>query len=239
MALRGLLLRHAVHCAQAPDEISGIDRDYFAGREELRQRVKGDAIVGTIEDRGEHDAVGDVKVGVAGGEAAAFEDYGLRHGQFDHGELLAILIAGSLQAAQVSAQGGVVHIFGVGLDHSDDRALPDEARKIVDVAVSVVAEDAASQPNGVRRAEVVGEGLLVVNPGHVGIALLLFAKQAFFGGEDCAFTIDVDRAAFQHDALAQRLRADFLCMGDFAHEAANLFIEPPVGVFGPSVKPEL
>src|SRR5579859_118189 len=29
----GLLLQHAVHCAQAPDEISGIDRDNFSSRE--------------------------------------------------------------------------------------------------------------------------------------------------------------------------------------------------------------
>jgi len=181
-----------VHRSQAPNEVSGIDGNDFAGREELRQRIESDPIVGTIEDRGEHDSVGNVKVGVAGWQAAAFEDYGLRHGHFDHGELLPILITGSLQAAQVGAQGSVIHVFGVGLDHGDDRALPDEARKIVDVAVSVVAEDAASQPNGVRRAEIVGKGLLVVNPRHVGIALLLFAEQAFFRGQDRACTIDVD-----------------------------------------------
>ncbi len=39
-SLRWLLLRHAVHRAQAPDEISGIDREDLALREQLRQRVE-------------------------------------------------------------------------------------------------------------------------------------------------------------------------------------------------------
>ena len=71
-----LLLGHAVHCAQAPDEISGIDGDDLAGGKQVRQRVKRDAVVGAIEDRREHDSVRDVEVGVAGGKATAFEDTG-------------------------------------------------------------------------------------------------------------------------------------------------------------------
>ena len=36
---RGLLLGHAVHRAQSPNEVSRVDGDDFAGGEELRERV--------------------------------------------------------------------------------------------------------------------------------------------------------------------------------------------------------
>ena len=82
------------------------------------------------------------------------------------------------------------------------------------MAVGVVAEDAASEPDGVRRAEVVGKRFFVVHARHVRIALLHFAQQAFFGGEDGAGAVDVDGAAFEDDALAERsLGTDFSSAG--------------------------
>ena len=68
------------------------------------------------------------------------------------------------------------------------------------MAVRVVAEDAAAEPDGVWRAEVFGEDFFVVFARHAGIALLHFAEQAFFGGEDGAASVDVDGAAFEDDA---------------------------------------
>jgi hypothetical protein len=65
--LRGLLLRHAVHCAKAPYEITGIDRYDLAGRKDFRQRVECDPIVGAIEDWHEHDSIRNVEIRVTGG----------------------------------------------------------------------------------------------------------------------------------------------------------------------------
>jgi hypothetical protein len=47
----GLLLGHAVHGAEAPDQVSGVDGHYLAGGEELSQSVEGDAVVRVVEDR--------------------------------------------------------------------------------------------------------------------------------------------------------------------------------------------
>ena len=94
----------------------------------------------------------------------------------------------------------MIHVSRIIFDHGDDRIGSDEAGEVVDVAVRVVAEDAAAEPDRVRRAEVVGENFFVVFARHAGVALLHLAEQAFFGGEDGAASVDVDGAAFEHDA---------------------------------------
>ncbi len=72
--LRGLLLGQAVEGAEAPDEVDGVDADDFAGGEAAGDGVEGVAVVGVVEGGDEDEVVGDVEVGVAGGEALAFED---------------------------------------------------------------------------------------------------------------------------------------------------------------------
>jgi hypothetical protein len=86
----GLLLGHAMECAEAPDEVDGVDADDLAAGEEFGERVESDAVVGIVEGGDEDEAVGDVEVGVAGREALAAKDDGARHGQVDDGELLAL-----------------------------------------------------------------------------------------------------------------------------------------------------
>src|ERR1700683_4866927 len=91
-----LLLGHAVHRAQAPDEIAGVDGDNLASGEKLSECVESDAVIGEIEDRRQHDSVGDIEIRIAGRQAAAFEDHRLGHGQFDDRQLFAVLIARAL-----------------------------------------------------------------------------------------------------------------------------------------------
>src|SRR4029077_4386814 len=100
-ALRGLLLRHAMHSAKTPYEISRVDGDDFALRKKLRQGVQRDTVVGTIENRRENDSVSNVEISVACGKSAAFEDNRLRHGDLYNIERPAVLIASGLQAAEV------------------------------------------------------------------------------------------------------------------------------------------
>ena len=90
-----------------------------------------------------------------------------------------------------------------------------------------------------RGAEVIGEGLFVMDACHVRIALLLFAQQAFFRREDGAGAVDVDRAAFENDASADRFRANLGGVGSLGHQAADFFVVAPVGVLGPRVEAEL
>ena len=116
--------------------------------------------------------VGDVEVGVAGGEALAFEDDGRRHGEGDDLEGLGLTFAGgadvvaeAAEAVEVFGEGEVVLVGGVGLDAGEDGVFGDEAGDVVDVAVGVVAGAAAVQPEGLVDAEVVVEGLLEVGAG--------------------------------------------------------------------------
>ena len=194
-----LLLCHAVHRAQAPDEISRIDGDDLPRREEFGESIEGDAIVCAIENWGEYDSVGNVEIRIARWQTAAFEHHRLGHGKFDYRQLACRPGRGLIAASAGSLEGRMIQIFAVRLDHGDDRVLGDETRQVVYVSMGVVAEDAASQPDGVRRTQIIGESFFVVNAAHVRIALLHFAEQAFLRGQNRSRAVDVDGSAFEHD----------------------------------------
>src|ERR1700730_16238616 len=131
-----------MHRSKAPDQISGVDAYDLAIGEEVSEDIQGDAVVGIIEHRDQDDAVGDVKVRVAGGEPVLLENNGAGHRKFDDSEGLAILIDGGAQTSNVFSQRLVVGVVRVGLDGGYDRVGSDKAGDVVDVAVSVVAGDA-------------------------------------------------------------------------------------------------
>ena len=120
-------MRHAVHGAESPDEVAGVDWDDLSRGEELCQRVEGDAVVGIVEDWNEHDAVCDVEIGVAGGEAALLEDDGAGHGEFDDRQRLGVLVGGGLESAEIFGERFVIYIFAIRFDHGDDCVGSDEA----------------------------------------------------------------------------------------------------------------
>ena len=93
-----MLLGHAVHGAESPDEISGIDGHDLALGEGLSESVERSAVVWTIEDRDKHDIIRDIEICITGGQAASLENYRLRHGNFDDLKRLPRVIPGALQA---------------------------------------------------------------------------------------------------------------------------------------------
>jgi hypothetical protein len=88
----GLLLRHAVEGAEAEDQVTAGDADYFAVREELGEGAEGVAIVRIVERGDDYEFIGNVKVGVAGGEALAIEINWTGHGERFYAERVAVLI---------------------------------------------------------------------------------------------------------------------------------------------------
>ena len=132
--------------------------------------VEGVAVVGVVEGGDEDEAVGDVEVGVAGGEALAFEDYGCGHGEFDDLEGLVVEVAEAAEAVEVFGEGEMVFVVGVGLDAGEDFVFGDEAGDVVDVAVGVVASAALVEPEDFFDAEVVVEGLFEVLAGFGFVA---------------------------------------------------------------------
>ena len=77
----------------------------IAGGEAGGDDVEGVAVVAVVEGGDQNEAVGDIEVGVAGGEALAFEDYRVGHGEFDDVEGLVLEVAGGAKAVEVFGEG--------------------------------------------------------------------------------------------------------------------------------------
>lgn len=77
-------MRHAVHGAEAPDKVAGIDGYDFSRGKKRRQNVQRNAIVGIVEHRHEHDAIRNIKIGVAGRQAPLLEDDRAGHRDLDY-----------------------------------------------------------------------------------------------------------------------------------------------------------
>src|SRR5277367_4807455 len=101
----GLLLGEAVEGAEAPDEVYGVDAYDLAVGEAGGDGVEGEPVMAVVEGRDEDERVRDVEVGVAGGEALAFEVDGVGHGEFANLEWLAFVgavgVAETAEAVEV------------------------------------------------------------------------------------------------------------------------------------------
>ena len=138
---------HAVEGTEAEYEVGGGDADDLAVGKELGEFVEGEAIFGVVEGGYEYQLVGDVEVGVAGGEALAVEEDGFGQGEFFDAE-----VAHFAEQSQVLFERFVVGVVFVVFAGDDDRVRICEAGEVVDVAVGVVAGDAVFQPEGLVSA---------------------------------------------------------------------------------------
>src|ERR1035441_9783239 len=134
-----LLLGEAMEGAEAPDEVDGVDADGFAGGKAGGDDVERVAILRIIEGGDEDERVGNVEVGVAGGEALAGKDNRRGHGKLDDLEGLAAQVAGGAEAVEIFGEEEMVLVGGGGLDAGEDGVFGDEASYVVDVAVGIVA----------------------------------------------------------------------------------------------------
>ncbi len=243
----GLLLGHAVEGAEAPDQIDGVDADDIAIREERGEGVEGDAVVWIMEGGHEDEAVGNVEIGVAGGQALAAEDDWPGHRQLGDGVLLPFPGARGLETGEIFGEYFVVGVAGVGFDGGEDCVGRDKAGDVVDVAVGVVADDAAVEPQDVVDTKVVVENGFQLLLAHAGVALLDFTEEAFLRGEENACAIGVNGAAFQYYAARPAVlafrggfgRVRWLPRGDLeqlCHAGGKLVVVVPVVVFGPGVE---
>ena len=82
----------------------------------LGQRVEGQAVAGIIEGGHQHQAVEDVEIGVAGGQAVAAKDHRRGHGQMRRRAARFLLVGRGAKALEIFAQRLVVGVVAVGLD---------------------------------------------------------------------------------------------------------------------------
>ncbi len=163
-----------------------MDADDFAVRKHLGQDVQRHAVVGIVKGGHQHQAVGDVEIGIAGRQALAAEDHRARHGQLDNVNCLPSSVRAALRRSRFSASGSWFGSLVSGSTAVTIVAGADEAGDVVDVAVGVVAGNAAAEPDHLIDAEVIVKDLLQLLAADAGIALLHLAQQALFGGEQNA-----------------------------------------------------
>ena len=193
---------HAMQCAEAEDQIAAGDADDFAAGEQACERVESYAIVRVVECWDDDEFVGDIKIGVAGGQALIIEINRRGHGERFDAKRAAVQVFHGLQKRVVFLQRDVIGVVRVLLDDGDDGVRTDEAGEIVDMAVRVVAGDSIFQPENLRDAEKAAKNVGIVFASESVIALLALAEQALFGGEQGSAAVDVDAAAFEDDAAA-------------------------------------
>ena len=205
------------------------------------QSVERDTIVGIVEGWHQHEAVADIEVRIAGGQALVFEDHRCRHWQRANLKRLAIEVAQVTQALEIFGQRQVIFISGIRLDCSQDCVRADEARDIVDVPMRVVARATAVQPKHLLDAEILAEGLLQLRFGDAGIALLHLAEQALFCRQQQPCAVSVNGAAFEHKAVfcaigERRPGLDCGHRVEFGNVLWNQVVVAPVAVLGPAVE---
>jgi hypothetical protein len=199
-------LGHAMDCAEAEDQVATGNGDDLAIGEKFGEGGERDAIVWIAEGGDEDDAIGDVEIGVAGGETLSGEEDGFGHGEGFDAQGLAGFIFHLLEEREIFLERGVIGFGWIWFDDRDNRGRVDEAGEIVDVAVGIVAGDTVAEPENVGGTEIIAQDIFDFGAGHPGIARLDRAEEALFGGEQGAAAIHVNAAAFEDYALGRCLR---------------------------------
>ena len=107
--------------AEAEDEVAAGDADDLAVWKQTRQLIQCDVIAGIVKSGDDYGFVGDVKIGVAGGEALAVEIDGRGHRESFDAEGTAILVIHSLQQREIFFQRRKVRISRIVFDDGYDR----------------------------------------------------------------------------------------------------------------------
>src|ERR1700682_1423546 len=192
--------------------------------------------MGVVERRNHDQLVGDVKIGIAGGQALIIEINWRGHGKSFNAKGAAVEVFHGLQQGEIFLKGNVVSVVGILFDDGDDGSRADEAGEIVDMAMRVVTGDAIFQPEDLRDAEVAAEDVGVIFTGESVIALLALAEQALFGGEQGTAAVDVDAAAFEDHtaALVDGLPGEAFEFLVYVGDSKGVFFV--IAVFGPAVE---
>src|SRR5690242_9330007 len=188
--------RTAARHAGAEQTMRG-EADDLAGGEQGLERIERAGRRWRSVTGHNHDAIGDDEIHVGGGQGFALGVSDKAGTGDPHDVELAALGIGRAQEDLRDALEELrIGIIGAGRRLADDAAGGDEARHIVDMAVSVVVSETLSEPNDLARAEGVVKrsfGLLLAPIVAVGV------EQSLAAGKDRAGPVLVDGASFEHE----------------------------------------
>ncbi len=149
------LLTHAVQSAKTPYQVDGMNSDHLVPGKTLGQNRQCDTVIAVIECRHQHHLVADKEIRIGRRNPGALKKKRPGHGQFDDVQLPAIC-SRFTQAFEVFLQDPVIVIAPIRFHSRDHRVNGDKTGDIVHVAMGVVANYAAGQPDHLPDAQVVG-----------------------------------------------------------------------------------
>ena len=215
-----------------------MDPDHLAAGEQLGEAAQGHPVGRIVEGGDEHQVVRHVEVQIAGRQPLAAEPQRPGHRQRRHREGAAGHPRRP-QAAEIVGEGRVVRVGGIRLDGGGHGGRTDEARGVVDVAVGVVAGDAASQPDHRVDPEPGLERPLDRPAVHSRVPRLHGRiEQALLGRQRGPRAVHVDAPAFEdHRPPPARGARDDAPHPPGGGDAARQPVVPgPVAVPGPAVE---
>src|SRR5215208_7357752 len=149
---RWLLLRDAVDGSHAPDQRLAVDRNHSTSAKKVLENLHGASVIRVTEHREKHDVVCDVEVSVTGRQAIEVSSAGARaaddtgHRQGDDLKGTAVSTRHRSQPCQILLQDFIVGILRIVFQGAHDHVWSNEAGNIVDMPVSVVADNSFTQP---------------------------------------------------------------------------------------------
>jgi hypothetical protein len=143
----------------------------------------------------EHDAVGDVEIRVAGGQALAlaFDAAGRRQLNDVPGSARRVAHGGEPRA--VLAQQGVILVRRIVFHDRHQRGGIDETGQVVDVPVGVVADDPLAEPEDLLHAEIIAQVRFDLRTVHFRVAVRV--EQAGLRGQQRPGAVHLDGTALQ------------------------------------------
>lgn len=239
LARRRLLLGDAMDVAAAEEDLAPRDHHHLVLGEHALEDRPGLGVLGIVEARRDDAAVDDQEVHVGAGQAnggiarlAALDDIhavalflgrvqraGDRH--LVYHQLASLGVAAFFQHAEGGLAAQVVRVVLVVGPGQQHLAGTHVAAEVVDVAVGLVVVEAVRQPDDALHRKVVAQGPLDLRLAQVRVAVVV--EQAFLGGDQRAFAVDVDRAALEDEVVGAVAGAPF----DLEDLACHLVVALP------------
>src|SRR5437868_12538137 len=110
------------------------------------------------------------------------------------------------KAREIVAEYFVVGVVRVLFDSAHDHIWSNEASDVVDMSVSVVADNALAQPQHLCDSEIIFQNLFDLASTELGISIWI--EQALLCRKHAARAIDLDRSAFKYYTRRKALQLE-------------------------------
>ena len=179
--------------AQTQDQVGTRQAEHPAVGKQTLEDVQSAPVVRLVIGRDQDQAVGNIKIGVAGRQPGAVRILGqdrFRHRQADDRQPASGLVGRGPQPSQVVLQRAIIGVERVVLDRAHDGGRVHKAGDVIHMPVGVIANNACAQPDdGVHPEKGAQGGLnILAVEGRITIRM----QQTRLGGQQRAAAVDIN-----------------------------------------------